>query len=270
MKKIIMLFLVIIVLTGCSAEVNINIGENGINETITINDTSSTNYYNYVPVFYDDIFSEIEPDVKNEGVSYYNKNVTHNVNGYKINYSYKYTFDEYKKARSVKTSFKSFNLRKSDMDEEIVISTDSGGLQCFNAYSSLDSVKINIIPSYNVKESNADFVNGNVYTWIFNRTTKKNIYMLLDNPNNSSSSDNNSSNGDSNNGNSSSDNNSVNNNDNNNNNENDHLNETINEKDSSKKDEKSFIDKYPFVILFGAIIIFLMLFLVLFKVSKSE
>ena len=75
MKKIIMLFLVIIVLTGCSAEVNINIGENGINETITINDTSSTNYYNYVPVFYDDIFSEIEPDVKNEGVSYYNKNL---------------------------------------------------------------------------------------------------------------------------------------------------------------------------------------------------
>lgn len=274
MKKITILLLLVILLTGCSAEVNIIINDTGINETVTINDTSTSSYYNYVPVFYEDIFSDIEPDVKNEGVSYYNKNVTQDVSGYKINYSYKYTVDEYKRARSVKTSFQSFNIRESKVDEEIVISTSTGGIKYFDKYTNLDSVKINITPSYKVLENNADYVNGNVYTWVFTKNTKKHIYMVLDNPNESNST-NNSTTG--NNG-------TTNNNSNNNNNGND-VSTDDNEQNNNQDDEEytddvdtdededkkeSFLDKYPYVILFGAIVIFAMFVIILVKVSKSD
>ncbi len=274
MKKITILLLLVILLTGCSAEVNIIINDTGINETVTINDTSTSSYYNYVPVFYEDIFSDIEPDVKNEGVSYYNKNVTQDVSGYKINYSYKYTVDEYKRARSVKTSFQSFNIRESKVDEEIVISTSTGGIKYFDKYTNLDSVKINITPSYKVLENNADYVNGNVYTWVFTKNTKKHIYIVLDNPNesnstnNSTTGNNGTTNNDSNNNNNGNDVSTGNNEQNNNQDDEENTSDVDNNENKDKKE--SFLDKYPYVILFGAIVIFAMFAIILVKVSKSD
>lgn len=263
MKKITMLLLLVILLTGCSAEVNVVINDTGINETITINDNSTTSYYNYVPVFYEDIFSDVEPDVKNEGITYYNKNITQGIDGYKINYNYKYTVDEYKRARSVKTSFQSFNIRESKVDEQLVISTSTGGIKYFDKYSNLDSVKINITPSYKVLENNADYVNGNVYTWVFTKNTKKHIYMLLDKPNNGESTSNGTGNNE-----------VVDNDSNSKNDDSEQSNNQNNEEDNSSEntdDEKeSFLDKYPYVILFGAIVIFAMFVIILMKVSKND
>lgn len=264
MKKILMLLFFVMFLTGCSTEVNIIINDTGINETISIID-DNTNYYNNVPVFYDDIFSEIEPDVRNEGVNYYNKNVTHGTNGYKINYNYKFTLDEYKRARSIKNAFQSFNIIKNTADGELTISTDSSGLKYFNTYSNLNDVKININPSYKVKDSNADYVNGNVYTWLYNKHTKKHIYMVLEipkdesnvnsNPNNSDNSNNEESSTDT--------------------NKNDETNKDIvddkTEENVVKKDKKeSFLDKYPYVVLFGCIVVFVMFLIILLKIVKTD
>ncbi len=262
MKKIIMLVLLVLLLTGCSAEVNVIINDTGINETVTIIDNNTSSYYNNVPAFYKDIFSELEPDVKNSGVEYYNRNVTQGSGSYKINYSYKYSFDNYKDARTVKTAFKSFNLRKDVSENQIIISTDSSQLGLFNTYKNLTNVKVNITPTYQVVKSNADYVNGNIYTWNFNKGTKKNIYIVMYNPNMSSS-------------------NSGTGTDEPTTGEDEEKNEekpvVDNNKDESKNDsnekkekEETFLDKYPYVILLGAIVIFLMFVIIMMKISKSD
>lgn len=266
MKKILILLFLIMFLTGCSAEVNIIINDTGINESIMFRDSNVTAYKNNIPVFYDDIFSDIEPDVKNEGVKYYNKSVSQDVNGYKINYSYKYTIDEYKKSRSVKGAFRSFNIRENNADEEIVISTDSGGLRYFESYMNLDSVKINITPSYKVLESNADYVSGNVYTWVYSKNTKKHIYMKLDNPSNNSTNG-----GNTNNSNNSNDSNNSTNNDSSSgvdvNNDSD---SNVSEEKKDKNEKESFLEKYPYIVLIGCIVIFLMFVIILVRVMKTE
>ncbi len=265
MKKIIMLVLLVILLTGCSAEVNVIINDTGINETITITDNNTSSYYNNVPAFYKDVFSDIEPDVKNPGVEYYNRNITQGSDGYKINYSYKYNFDNYKNARTVKTAFKSFNLRKDVSEKQIIISTDSSQLSLFNTYSNLSSVRVNITPTYQVVKSNADYVNGNIYTWNFSKGTKKNIYIVMYNPNMTS-------------GNSGgvTQQPTVDDTDEDNKNttvddkKNEDKEEVVDNKDDSNEKKETFLDKYPYVILLGAIVIFLMFVIIMMKISKSD
>lgn len=265
MKKIIILLFLVMFLTGCSADVNIIINDTGINETITFTDSSTTAYKNNIPVFYKDIFSDIEPDVRNEGVEYYTKNVYQESGNYKLNYSYKYSLENYRESRSIKGAFRSFNIRNNKNDGQIVISTDSGGLRYFDSYNNLTNVRVNITPSYKVLENNADYVNGNVYTWVFNKNTKKHIYLMLDNP--STVNDNNNNSG---------------NNENNNSNDKDETktdtnsNKVDNKKEDSvnndvkEEKEERFLDKYPYIILIGAIGIFVMFALLLVRVSKSD
>ena len=50
----------------------------------------------------------------------------------------------------------------------------------FQQYKNLNSIKVNITSTYNVIESNADSVNGNVYTWNLSRNNNKNIYIKYD------------------------------------------------------------------------------------------
>lgn len=266
MKKVILLLFIVMFLTGCSAEVNIIINDTGINETVTIIDSNTEPYRNYVPAFFNDVLSDVDPDVKVDGVEYFNKTITQGVGGYNINYSYKYTFDQYKKARSVKTAFKSFNLRHNNTDKQIIFSTDSSVISYFNSYSALNSIKVNIIPTYAVIESNADYVNNNVYTWTFNRNEKKHIYLVLSNPNapavdnkidgndfnwgkepgeepedsNESSSDTNSELKD----------------------------EDEQEAVEVKEEEKSFIDEHPMLVLIGCIVLFLLFVIMIAKATN--
>lgn len=271
MKKVIILIFLVMFLTGCTAEVNVIINETGINETVTIIDSNTESYRNFVPAFYKDVLSDVEPDVKINGVEYYNKTITQGVGGYNINYSYKYTFDQYKTARTTKTAFKSFNLRQNNADKQIIFSTDSSVISYFNSYPSLSSIKVNVIPTYSVIESNADYVNNNVYTWIFNRNDKKHIYLVLNNPN--APAVDNTVNGDDFNwgkepGTDVSD-------DEPNSSNKDEDTEVKDddvqsEENNQKEEKKSFIDEHPMVILFGCIVIFLIFVIMIAKVVKFD
>lgn len=48
-------------------------------------------------------------------------------------------------------------------------------------------MKINIRTNYKVLENNADSVNGNIYTWVFNKDSNKSIDMLIDTSNSNNS-----------------------------------------------------------------------------------
>ncbi len=192
MKRIFMLLFIMLVMTGCSANVNITITPDGIQENISVtqySDSKNTkeqiykSYRKYMPVFANVVLSDTEPDVMQNGVKYYSRTEKDLGSGYNFNYYYKYKFNEYRNSRSVQYGFDSRTIQKSVAEKKILISTDSGGLNFFEQYGNLETVTINIKTTYKVLKNNADYVDGNVYTWVMRPNTKKGIYMELDDPN---------------------------------------------------------------------------------------
>lgn len=259
MKRKMFVLLALIFLTcGCTAEVNLNIKDLSVEEEIIIdaypnNDYSKeqlkTSFRNYIPIYATDIVPDTEPDKKVSGINYYQKKVEELDNGYHFTYSYRFKLENYKDARSIKEGFKSANIAFDKNEKSILISTDNNGLLYFNKYPLLTEVKINITSNYVVKESNADSVNGNVYSWVLNRNSKKNIYMLIDQSNvrTEISSDNG---------------------DEYDKQGNDKIdNKTNDEKVYSNKFEK-FINEHPFIVIIGALATFIIFILFFKKISK--
>ena len=81
---------------------------------------------------------------------------------------------------SVKNAYRSVFVQHDRKEKNIVLSTDSSGCLLFQQYKTLNSLKVNITSIYKVLESNADSVNGNVYSWNLTRNNNKNIYIKYD------------------------------------------------------------------------------------------
>lgn len=192
MKRIIMLLVLLFILTGCSANVNITLTSSGIEEEISVSSYTDANttkeqiyssFRKYMPVYANVPLSDTEPDTKKNGIEYYDRKQQDLGAGYKFTYSYKYGFNNYKNAKSIKHGFDSYTIQRNNVDKNIMISTDSSGLNYFEQYPDLESVTINIRTSYKAIETNADYVNGNTYTWVLRKGTKKSIYLLVNDPN---------------------------------------------------------------------------------------
>lgn len=190
-KKILILIGLLFLLCGCTAEVNVEITGDKVNENISINAYPGGDYTmerlpkafrQYVPAYAKDVLADAEPDEKKSGVAYYKRTQENIVDGYRFNYSYSYRINNYKDARSVKNGFRSSNIYEDKVAKTILFSTDNGGLLYFSdEYPLLTDVKIHIKTDKKVEEHNADYVNGNVYTWEFSKNGEnKNIYLLLD------------------------------------------------------------------------------------------
>lgn len=187
-KKIIILIGILFLLCGCTAEVNLEISGNTISESVDIVVYQSVNYSKnqiqagfrkYVPIYSSDVIVDTNPDEPVSGIQYYTKTETDLGNGYKINYKYDFPISRYQEARSIKEGFRSSSIQVNQKEKTILISTDKNGLLYFEQYPDLEEVKVNIKTSYSVKESNADSVNDNVYTWVLKKGNPKNIYLLL-------------------------------------------------------------------------------------------
>lgn len=192
MKKIIMLLFLVVLLTGCSANVNLTVTSNNIEEEIIItaysdSDTTkeqvASSFRTFIPVFANVPLSDTEPDVKKSGIEYYTRRVNDLGSGYRFSYKYKYKFDDYKNSKSVNFGFDSKTIQRNSGDKNIMISTDSSGLNYFEQYPDLETVTINIKCAYKMIDNNADYVNGNTYTWVLRKGTRKSIYLLVNDPN---------------------------------------------------------------------------------------
>ena len=188
-KRLFFLVILAFLLCGCTARVNISINDSTISERIsiseapygeaTINDIAQQ-YRKYIPAFKDTMIVDTMPDVATEGVKYYRTSGTATNNIYNAYYQFDYNFKEYKNATSINNAFKSSMVQYDAYEKEILISTESSGITLFSSYPQLEEITINISTNYRVKENNADYVSGNVYTWVFNKSTKKGVYLLLE------------------------------------------------------------------------------------------
>lgn len=188
-KRLFFLILLTFLLCGCTANVNITINDSTISERVTISEAPYSDatindiaqqYRKYIPAFKDTMIIDTMPDVAVDGVKYYRTSGTASNNIYNAYYQYDYNFKEYKNATSINNAFKASQVQYDPYEKQILITTESSGMVLFYSYPQLEEVRINITTNYVVIENNADYVSGNVYTWVFHKDTKKGVYLLLE------------------------------------------------------------------------------------------
>ena len=187
MKKIFILFIFTFLLTGCNANYDIEIYNNKVKEDMQYISTDSStwdspaqygiNYRDLVlasyeypyPAFYSTVVDEND-SVKIEGVEYYdNKLISDSYQlGQKLSY-HKFTLENFNDSSIAKKCYKYFNVIEEE--ETIIISTSLEN-KCFNEYTSLNSITVNLKTNHKVVSSNADIVKGYHHTWNLTRENK--------------------------------------------------------------------------------------------------
>lgn len=173
MKKII-LFLIIILLSGCTVEYNIEIKDNKAAEKFIIK-VNNSEKENLKYLHQNDFYVSLVPDEIT-----YDKKETKKKDITQFNYSHEYNLNDYEESNSLSSCFGAHNILYTK--KYITIST-STGIKCMKqdyAYI-FDSLKIVLKTNHQVKESNADKVDGYIYTWNIdkNNYSNKNIYIKL-------------------------------------------------------------------------------------------
>lgn len=186
MKKII-LFILLFLVTGCSADYHIEIYNNTIKENMEYLDFVPERWDSEVqfgltyrellmdsvdypyPVFNSTVVDEND-QVKIDGIEYYDNILISDYDklGQRLSYS-KFNFDNYSDSSMVKQCYQYFNIIEEK--ENIILSTSTNNL-CFDLYPNLDSITIHLKTNHKVVSSNASMVNGYHYTWNLRKDTK--------------------------------------------------------------------------------------------------
>ena len=97
------LILIIFMMCGCSAEVNLEISDNNIDESVDITfyqnavyskDIIKSSFRNYIPIYASDVIVDAEIDQPFPDIKYYEKTETDLGNGYLFNYRYNFDINE--------------------------------------------------------------------------------------------------------------------------------------------------------------------------------
>jgi len=172
MKKLLLLIFVLII-SGCSSEYNLVIDENVIKEDVAITIPSS--------VANEDIIesqTSLKTSVYRNNAYFYDFNSTKDNDNYYLNYSFDHSVNKFTNSHFLRTCYASNNVENTD--DYIYIST-SERFNCIvmpdNAY--MDSVKVNIVTNLKVLNNNADIIDGNKYTWMFDSSNYTNKPIII-------------------------------------------------------------------------------------------
>lgn len=188
MKKVVLLFSMVFLLTGCTATYHLEIEENVFKETISLNgmevtkdlfDVYLTNPmpFNYQEKSYLDYDYAVRPNEvkKTEGNIYYElkKNDDDGIDA-----TSRVNIKDYSDSRALRSVFNSVHINNYD-DYISIYGYD--GISAFDAFSDLSVIRIHITTDKLVRESNADEVNNNTYTWILRpEELDKTVYIEMD------------------------------------------------------------------------------------------
>jgi hypothetical protein len=161
MKKIIILILTIFLLSGCSVEYNLEINNDNIRENIEIGkfDASEIEDFEYLTPY---------AILNDESQKFYVFDYSNKI----LNLSYDYNIQNYEMSEAFNQCYDMSNF---SYDEKYYYILTSNEFKCLSYMGyTTDEVKINIKSRYKVVESNADYVDNGVYTWIINEGNKDN------------------------------------------------------------------------------------------------
>lgn len=177
-KYLIIIFF-LLTICGCTADYNLNITNNTIDE-----DFSTTIYKSEIPQNSDiqqgvELDDPITPFIDNDQYPFYknnsiiyDKNIIEEDDYRLVNYKYTYSLKDYSKSNVLKTCFDKYKYSYNDN----IVFNATGTFYCLHS----DELNINITTKNKVLSNNADKVSGNTYTWIINKNNSDNINMSIE------------------------------------------------------------------------------------------
>lgn len=164
--KICLIIVLLVSITGCSVEYNLDISKNKMVENVVIlNDVNSLN-----GVDVSDKLDGIIASNTAQGELLYNYDIEKYLNT--DEYGLKLNLDNYQLS-SFKTCFSNFSITT---DGDYYLINGSSGFNCLNIWDNDYDVKINIKIHGKIVDSNADSVKKNVATWVIDNENDS-IYL---------------------------------------------------------------------------------------------
>ena len=180
MFKILLVYSMIILLSGCTVTYNLKISDNVMTEKITLTEKKNLVDQKVADEQLESIFSEVsENNFKKYSVVKKEKDDN-------INYSlgqvyYLDDIDSVNNIRIMKDCFDAYNIVYSDDEETSLILQTSKGFHCLNYdYNEVDSVNIKIEVENEVISNNADSIDGNIYKWHIDKDNYSDKYISLE------------------------------------------------------------------------------------------
>lgn len=205
MKKIVLCLIIMLCLTGCSIEYNIEITKDDFNESTTImTDTRMTETYQneslenilskisnnyYEPIYFNDENYDYYVGGKQDNVVFYDISPFQKDYFLGVNLKHNFKYNDIYRSNIIKNCFNELSIQNSD--NYILLRTDNN-CKAFREYSLLENITINIKTSLEVIASNADKVENGIYTWVITRENygNKSVHLtynlgnnnIIDNP----------------------------------------------------------------------------------------
>lgn len=175
MKNKSLFIIILILITGCSVEYNLNIDSSFSEHTVYIPESSEemidgTQYR--LPALFSE--SRLTYDNSNlKEIKYYNiKTLKDN----KFSFNFVYDDNQLNDSNIANSCYEFFSV---DAKENEVSILTGNKFYCFDVYEELDSVTININSNYKVIQSNADKIVGKKHTWYITRENASNKPIIF-------------------------------------------------------------------------------------------
>ncbi len=188
-KKLFVLLILSFFCAACDANYNLEINNETLSENISLT-TDLTKQEEYQGRQLTSYFEQLN---KEKHAKYYDDeslrpsqsyetNIETTENMRKFNINGDFNLNNFYRSRAIKSCFNEFDIQKS---ENYILLRTNNRCALFDNYSLLENLTINIKTDLEVIVSNADNVNGNIYTWNINRNNYKNksvhiTYVLED------------------------------------------------------------------------------------------
>lgn len=176
MKKIILLFIMIFLLTGCNVEYTLTINENNIYENINIiaeTEVENTRISSYLKPVEAYINSPLNSESleKLPGVEYYEMNKSNNNELYTLNLNYNFPYEEFKKGNIINSSVSVLKI----IEEDGIYQINSGANIKAVGENTINNLIIKFIldDKYETVYSNADYTLNNEFIWYINKDNYK-------------------------------------------------------------------------------------------------
>lgn len=165
------LLLLLLLLSGCTINYNLDVDAEFIENIFVKDDTLTVT--KEMPLYFDDLSNLSEVDEKVDGYKYYD--LTKGTSSSK--YSTTYKASDFTKITSCNLLFDKCEFINIGGGESVISTTTGTGI--FESYPGLEEISINLTINGEVVYSNADSVNGDIYTWKINsgNAYNKSVYV---------------------------------------------------------------------------------------------
>lgn len=175
MKNKILFIIILILITGCSVEYNLNIDNSFSEHTVYIPESSEemidVTQYRLPALFSESRLTYDNSNLKE--IKYYNiKTLKDN----KFSFNFVYDDNQLNDSNIANTCYQFFSV---DTKENEVSILTGNKFYCFDVYEELDLVTININSNYKVIQSNADKIVGKKHTWYITRENASNKPIIF-------------------------------------------------------------------------------------------